>query len=111
MFEEVFTEQGIKFYVNGTFTDDLIETSVQGTHLFISKTNIARIFETNEEGVDPFIYKKDRWVLRRKYRLLITILTKSILGEQNSHNVLSKPRLYFLRAIVDGVKVDWAEVL
>lgn len=41
----------------------------------------------------------------------MTILTKSILGEQNSHDGLSKPRLHCLQAIVDGVKVDWTEVL
>lgn len=27
-----------------------------------------------------------KWMLRRKYRLLMTILTKSILGEQQSHD-------------------------
>lgn len=50
-------------------------------------------------------------LLRRKYCLLMTILTKSILGEQSSHDGLSKPRLCCMRAILNGVKVDWFGLL
>lgn len=52
----------IEFYVNGIFTDDSIETIMKKTHLSISKSNIARMFETNDEGMDPFTYKEDNWV-------------------------------------------------
>lgn len=48
-----------------------------------------------------------KYLLRRKYRLLMTILTKFILGEQSSYDGLSKPRLCCIREILDGVKCDW----
>lgn len=124
---------GIKFYINGTFSVDSIETRVGTTHLSITKSSLANLFETNDAGVNSFTYKEDNWIesfelfarpscrgvrkelkkylLRRKYRLLMTILTKCILGEQNSHDGLSKPRLCCLRAIIDGVKVDWIGAL
>lgn len=52
----------MEFKFSDIFSDDSIETSIKGTHLTVSKSNIASIFETNSEGVDPFIYKEDRWV-------------------------------------------------
>lgn len=52
-----------------------------------------------------------KYLLRRKYRLLMIILNKCILGDQDSHDGLSRPKLCCLRAIVDGVKVDWSGLL
>lgn len=95
-------------------------------HLSISKPSPAKLFKIHDEGVNPMVYKEDDWVesfemlvknsckgvrkelkkyiLRRKYRLLMTILTKCILGEQSSHDGFTKPILCCLRAILDGVK-------
>lgn len=51
---------GIEFYVNGTFSETSIETKVHiSHHLSITKTSLAYIFETNEEGVHPLVYKED----------------------------------------------------
>lgn len=121
---------GIEFLVHGEILETGVETRVNVTHhLSITKSTLSQIFKTHDEGVNPLVYKEEEWaksselmarnsckgvrkelkkyLLRRKYRLLMTILTKSNLGEQSSHDGLSKPRLCCMRAILDGVKVDW----
>lgn len=52
----------IEFYVNGKFEYDVFTTTVDGEKVSVSKSVIARIFETNEEGVDPFTYKEKDWI-------------------------------------------------
>lgn len=88
----------IEFYVNGTFFYSSIDSRIGAEHhISITEPSLAKIFETNDTGINPCTYKEDRWaksfelmarpscmgvrkklkkyLLRRKYRLLITILT------------------------------------
>lgn len=99
----------------------------------ITKDNLCKLFNTNQEGVNPYVYKEDdcveslklmirpsykhhrkelkKWMLRRKFRFLMTVLTKYSLGEQQSHNGLYLGLECCMRAILDGVQDDWAGVL
>lgn len=90
--------------------------------------DLGEIFGLSKEGVDPFTYKNDEYLesfrlttrsscqnitrnlkrpmLRKKYRLLVLILTKCIFGEQQSHDRLTKTRICCLRVIIDEVQVN-----
>lgn len=134
---KILDDLAIEFLTRATYKNNSFSTKVRNdgkkSRVEVTVDELGNMFGISTEGVDPFSYKIDEYLdsfkmmarsshqettknmkrpmLRRKYRLLILILTKCILGEQQSHDGLTKPRIYCLRTTLDGVQVNWARLL
>ncbi|KAL8517454.1 hypothetical protein ACS0TY_015626 [Phlomoides rotata] len=99
----------------------------------ISRTRISEIFCLPATGIDPEDYKKDsesnilqvilkssyahhstglkKVMLKRKYRLLMDIVQKTIMGATCSQDAVTHLKIRLMGAIIDRAEVDWSGFL
>lgn len=67
---------GVKFLVKGEFEANSISSIVNGDTVEMSKATIGKTFNSNSDGVDPFVYKESDYL--ESFELMARLSQKHI---------------------------------
>ncbi|KZV26864.1 dystroglycan-like [Dorcoceras hygrometricum] len=129
----VFESELVDFFNNGSVKDGLVISTVHGVSIEISEQLLAETFELPVDGLselsdmpkdkiydarsivslsgEPVNLSGRKGQMKIEYRLLCDIMAKSISVKAGSFNALTVEKFALLKAVVCGVKMNWASVL
>ncbi|KZV32031.1 delphilin-like [Dorcoceras hygrometricum] len=106
----VYEDALVEFFANGTVSDALVVSTVNGVTIEISEKLFTETFDLPVVG-EPVTLSGLKSQMKMHYRLLCDIMAKSISVKAGSFNAITVEKFSLLTAVVCDVKMNWGSVL